>query len=144
MQIPSFRSYQELASQCLLFVISSATSGLEELITYKQWPSYQLTALIYYVYIKCRSSGSGWSPRKQFQCYPELGLEVHLALWICYLLFATNVKFGFQIQTFSYRDEHSSPFGWKTRSQQNLHFDIYDSKVLYQEDLKFIKYKFYT
>ena len=31
-------------------------------------------------------------------------------------------------QPFSYRDEHSSPFGWKTRSQQNLHFDIYDSK----------------
>ena len=30
---------------------------------------------------------------------------------------------------FSYRDEHSSPFGWKTRSQQNLNFDIYSSKV---------------
>ena len=28
-------------------------------------------------------------------------------------------------QPYSYRDEHSSPFGWKTRSQQNLHFDIY-------------------
>lgn len=29
--------------------------------------------------------------------------------------------------TYSYRDEHSSPFGWKTRSQQNLNFDIYNS-----------------
>jgi len=29
--------------------------------------------------------------------------------------------------TYSYRDEHSSPFGWKTRSQQNLNFDIYQS-----------------
>ena len=28
-------------------------------------------------------------------------------------------------QPYSYRDEHSAPFGWKTRSQQNLHFDIY-------------------
>jgi len=30
--------------------------------------------------------------------------------------------------TYSYRDEHSSPFGWKTRSQQNLCFDIYQSE----------------
>eukprot|EP00090_Calanus_glacialis_P013988 TRINITY_DN22618_c0_g1_i5.p1 TRINITY_DN22618_c0_g1~~TRINITY_DN22618_c0_g1_i5.p1 ORF type:complete len:403 (+),score=102.37 TRINITY_DN22618_c0_g1_i5:70-1278(+) len=29
--------------------------------------------------------------------------------------------------TYSYRDEHSSPFGWKTRSQQNINFDIYKS-----------------
>ena len=28
----------------------------------------------------------------------------------------------------SFRDEHSSPFGWKTRSQQNIHFDIYDTE----------------
>jgi len=34
---------------------------------------------------------------------------------------------------FSYRDEHSSPFGWRTRSQQNLHFDIYDSRENIQE-----------
>jgi len=27
----------------------------------------------------------------------------------------------------SYRDEHSAPFGWKTRSQTNLAFDIYNS-----------------
>jgi len=33
----------------------------------------------------------------------------------------------------SYRDEHSSPFGWRTRSQQNLHFDIYDSRENIQE-----------
>ena len=33
-------------------------------------------------------------------------------------------------QPYSYRDEHSAPFGWKTRSQQNLHFDIYSEPPL--------------
>ena len=33
-------------------------------------------------------------------------------------------------QPYSYRDEHSAPFGWKTRSQQNLHFDIYSETQL--------------
>ena len=27
-----------------------------------------------------------------------------------------------------YRDEHSAPFGWKTRSQTNLAFDVYNSR----------------
>lgn len=28
---------------------------------------------------------------------------------------------------YSYRDEHSSPFSWKTRSQQDLNFDVYSN-----------------
>ena len=39
--------------------------------------------------------------------------------WLLKILFL-------HFQPYSYRDEHSSPFGWKTRSQQNLHFDIYN------------------
>ena len=33
------------------------------------------------------------------------------------------------MQPVSYRDEHSAPFGWRTRSQQNLHFDIYGEEA---------------
>ena len=35
-------------------------------------------------------------------------------------------RFAFQTQTYAavYHDEHSSPFTWRTRSQQNLIFDI--------------------
>ena len=31
-----------------------------------------------------------------------------------------------------YRDEHSAPFGWKTRSQTNLAFDVYNSRLVQQ------------
>ena len=35
-----------------------------------------------------------------------------------------------------YRDEHSAPFGWKTRSQTNLAFDVYNSRWENNVDLQ--------
>ena len=35
-----------------------------------------------------------------------------------------------------YRDEHSAPFGWKTRSQTNLAFDVYNSRWDFQAKTK--------
>ena len=52
--------------------------------------------------------------------------QVHRGLQhgIC-LHAATQSYLSITLQPVSYRDEHSAPFGWRTRSQQNLHFDMY-------------------
>lgn len=39
------------------------------------------------------------------------------------------------LQTYTYQDEHSAPFSWKTRSQQDLTTEFGPMEALTEEDL---------
>ena len=75
--------------------------------------------------LKSQPSCTSHKPRASYQRW-----QVHRGLQhgIC-LHAATQSYLSITLQPVSYRDEHSAPFGWRTRSQQNLHFDMYGEEA---------------